>query len=275
MTAVIALLLALFNDYLPKFLGTFINAHPWIFGFCVAWLIVTIMLFFRAYSLGKYKALAARLGAVYAENMGKGRLSYDRRAEIVEHHQKSFLDSEKLYILGATGLRTFVQQKDPVQDAGAPAILRPVFDLLVNDKQRSSKINVDILLIHPDSRFVKERAPLLLDPKQTIEEYQLEIRKAIDHCVTLKKDLPKLRCFLYDRPPIWKLILTDEFVWQQFYKDGIHVEHSRINIFKNTAKERQADNALYTPFLKLFELLRDSACQELDLTKGLVPPLDK
>lgn len=84
-----------------------------------------------------------------------------------------------------------------------------------------------------------------------------------------KEKNSKSKMFLYDRPLIWKLIITDTLAWQQFYEKGTHAEHSRLNIFSNV---QTGGNALYPPFIKLFELLRDTAAIEVDLNANEALP---
>lgn len=248
-----------------------VESHKVVFTALAAWFFITLTLLFRGYSLGKYKNLASRLGAVFAENMRESDINFKGRKRIIRKHSKKFTDSKVIHILGATGVRTFVDKTDIIKDEGA-ALMSPIFSTLRNDKSRSAAIEIDILLIHPDSKYAAERAAAI-EPPQPYEEYKQEILEAIKYCAVLKKDFPKLRCYVYDRPPIWKLILTDTLVWQQFYKVGTHVEHSRINIFANTDSAKSG-NGLYPPFKKLFELLRDDACSAVCL-EGVEPVIPK
>lgn len=251
----------LISSYLPNY-AVVIKSHKLVFSASLIWFMATVTLIYAVYSSRKYKNLALRLGASCAENMKAEDYSYAERRKIVKNYSAQFHESKKLYVLGATGFHTFAKRRDSREDNDTSALLRPVIDSLSVDKTRCNEIEIDILLLHPKSKYAAQRVKGL-NPPQTLDEYQEEIMTSLRACLNFKKELPNLRCFVYDRPLIWKLIITDSFAWQQFYKEGTHAEHSRINIFTNLP---ESGNALYHPFLKLFELLRDSAASEIDLS---------
>lgn len=248
---------------LPDYEAVFLS-HRWVFSATVVWFVISITLLYKIFSSRKYKNLVNRLGATCAENMSEQDYTYSERRKIIKTYSPEFNRSKKILVLGATGFHTFAKPGDQREDEDNSALLRPVLEALSNDKTRCDNVEVDILLLHPDSKYAEERVKTL-HPSQTLAEYKEEIRISLLECQKFKKEIPKLRCFVYDRPLIWKLIITDDFAWQQFYKEGTHAEHSRINIFSNIT---ESGNALYHPFLKLFELLRDSAASEVDLSQN-------
>ena len=235
-----------------------LESHFWVFCGVIVWFIITLRLFFASLASRTQLRLLSRLGAACAENLKKRDYTYSEKRKIVKIYEDKFHKSDSLYILGASGYHTFSKPDDPREDLDRSALLRPILDKLSNDRARSS-VNIDVLLLHPDSHYIIERTSKL-EPKQTVEDYKKEILDSINFCKELKTKLPNLRCYVYNRPLIWKLIITDSFVWQQFYEEGTHAENSRINIFENIP---QSGNALFHPFRKLFELLRDTGGQEV------------
>jgi hypothetical protein len=252
----------------PKLIAT-AQASPVIFGFIVLLAVAVLVLSLVVSSLLPYRRLCCRLGARSAQNFRSQRDPFKSRGAFFKRLEKHFMSTSQLRILGATGLKTigFVDPVDPTNKA-------LLHDLFVGPKLRGTSI--DVLLLDPNSDYMIARARTLYDNSsleirssksaaQFVNEYRDEILQSIEYCAGLAANLPKLRCYTYDNTPIWKLILTDHLVWQQSYPAKAHVENSWVNIFENPPDGNDEKNALYPPFSKLFDLLRDAASEMLDL----------
>jgi hypothetical protein len=245
------------------------KSSPTIFGVLLFLVVAVLALSLFVLTLLPYKQLCLRLGARSAENFRSQRNPYRSRRLFIKRLERHFLSTSTLRILGATGLKT-IGFVDPV-DPNNKALLH---DLFVGPKLRG--VEIDVLLLDPNSDYMIARARTLYDNSdleiknskswsQYVAEYRDEIIQSIEYCAALQVNLPKLRCYIYDNTPIWKLILTDKLVWQQSYPARAHVENSWVNIFENPGDDGDQKNALYPPFSKLFDLLRDAASQMVDL----------
>lgn len=237
------------NPLLSKYPDVFshVGWHPIIFSF-----ILTLIGIYN-YRLYFYKKVVNNLGADFTGKIGHLTPEMTKRDLRALKFSEKVLSSRKLYILCATGWMTFGDAKSP---------LREVVEQILNDDVISKEITVKILLLNPKSEFAKQRAR---DVNVEYTAYKKEITKTIAECKKMKKKIDNLECAFYDRPPIWKLIATDTFVWQQYYLKGSHVQDCSVNWFVKTddlgapIDSELSSHALYPPFVKLFELLFDSS----------------
>ena len=157
---------------------------------------------------------------------------------------QDFRTSQVIRILGATGYNTFGQiGQNP---AGKKPLLSDVF--AVPDPTR----HIDIALLNPCGPYVAERAGQV---GMHVASYQNEILASIRRCSQLSINYKgRIRCYLYEGPLMWKLIISENYVWQQTYPMHGHVENTPVNVFKRI-NELTSGNQLYVPFLRAFDLI--------------------
>lgn len=102
-----------------------------------------------------------------------------------------------------------------------------------------------ILLIKPFCKAFCERAHAL---QISHERYVKEIEETIDVCRELKAAGRNVSVKLYEQKPIWKMILTEQYLWLQYYSPSKNVEKTPVySFFGNTAK-----TSLYYPLADVF-----------------------
>ncbi len=185
---------------------------------------------------------------------------------------KNFID-----ILGITGEMTFSKQASettPQKVEAAP--LRQTLDKI------NKTLHVRVLLLSPKSQHFVKRVndlyPCLANEK--VKDYKKRLlietevffkqtEAAIAYLKQKRVDGFKVSWQFYDRPPVWKLIITKNFVWQQIYPQGVHVEYAQTNIFSSTA-EGASESGLYSGFKTIFDLLWGQFSETLNVD---IPPL--
>lgn len=209
------------------------------------------------------RALVSRLGAVLTASYPTEdpELAADFRESVRDQILDDLKSTSHLRILGATGYNTFAMGGKGWTGARS-AFLYDILD------SAPTTTEIDIVLMHPDSKFAKARAAQI---GVDVNVFRDEILASIGRCVELRKAGKSVRCFLFhERPLVWKLIITDKHVWQQAYPVDGHVEYSGINLFRRRGNANSPtvamSNSLYAPFLMLFDLLKGNGCKEVDLS---------
>ncbi len=217
--------------YLIKFiafLDKFQSVHPHVFS-CV--LAVILILIFQLIIIARKGLLANKTGIFfYSPNNNNKALK----------KSNNFLKSNgavtrKLYILGATGLKTFAETEAP----------------LYNSLQKCPEVK--IILANPNSEAIEKRCDQLKDID--IEEYKREISDTLTKLTELHKVNDNIKVKFYSSEMLWKLIIIDNYVWVQQYSPSKHVKNTSCYAFELTDNNNYEDiyNYLDKQFIKRWE----------------------
>lgn len=147
--------------------------------------------------------------------------------------------SNNLKILGASGVETFCDPESPLHD------LIETF-----------KGEVQVLMLNPFSSAKDERADSLKGSGCTRANYRDDIKKSLNYLSKLstrKNGLVKYK--VYDHLPSWKMVMTDKYLWLQYYFPGDHVANSVVHIYYKNNDE----TSMYMPYFNEFNRLWNSA----------------
>ena len=138
-------------------------------------------------------------------------------------------------ILGASGCETFYQEQSPLHE-------------LVKNFSGS----VQVLILDPESSCIVDRAKSI-DVK--VSDYRSETKKSLNYLKKLRETKEMLSVKLYSHLPNWKMVVTDKYLWLQYYSSESHVDDTVVYmIYKNNNNQ-----SLYTPFLYEFNRLWEAA----------------
>lgn len=185
-------------------------------------------------------------GALYADKMWKqhglveksGLIQYldneghDKDREKIELQLKESLSNEHdIRLVGATGLETFGKDSSFLHE------------IISNPKG-----SVEILLLDPDldNPGLKYRADQL---DTTPEAFQAEIITSIELLRSLKKQNKHITLYLYHHPPQWKLYVTGEKLWIQYYQQNKHVNEGDLFGFERSSNGK---SNFYDYFLNVY-----------------------
>lgn len=133
-----------------------------------------------------------------------------------------------LRIMGASGWETFGEINSPMHDT-----------------VKNFPGSLQILLIHPESLHLEERTDSL---GVNLHDYKEDIYNSIEFLKNLKrKGNRDIELRLYKQPPIWKMVISGNFLWLQHYKQGQHVRVMPVYGFASNAP-----TSLFHPFLEIF-----------------------
>lgn len=226
------------------------------------------------WAIRKYKTLLNRLG--YADSLGLKNAAgiNSERSRIWQTRFKSSNNIDKLDILGATGFNTFAK-KEQENHLNAP-LLNTIQGFPQNKPIR-------VLLLDPRSKYFSIRVNDLnkVDPHINLKTYFEETRRAVDFCHSQASEHKKnIRWRFYDRPPIWKLIITNDVVWQQLYVEKCHVERTPVNIFLRPTEPSNYLQGLIDPSRKIdtesnfydaFNKIFDGLWDQFQKTENQIP----
>ncbi|MGB2580288.1 MAG: hypothetical protein WBC83_01170 [Minisyncoccia bacterium] len=212
----------------------YIYEHPYRIGLALAATYITYRVINKvAYALILQKQYAAMLEGIGLRKFSPHCDQADKKKDW-DNCVKEISSSapHSLHILGATGWRTF----------GSPQ--SPLHDLLI-----SFQGVIRILLIKPGSDGFKRRT---VDLKHHEEEYKREILNTIEFCKELKEKHHKnIEVRLYTEEPIWKMILTEQYLWLQYYDPSSPVEDTPVYTLQT--REPPTLSSLYYPLTRVFE----------------------
>jgi hypothetical protein len=207
------------------------------------------------------------------------KLITDRKKLWDLYFSKTSSPTEFINILGINGEMTF--SKQALDLVGQKAEAAPLRDTL---EKVDNEIKIKVLFLSPDSEYFKLRVfelfpakedELANDHKKRLRSEEIKFRaqtkSAVKFLKEMQKKKKKIEWRFYSRPPVWKLIITNNFVWQQIYPKGIHVEYSQTNIFSANSKDSK-QIGLYSGFHTIFDLLWD---QFESTSNRNVPPISK
>ena len=139
-------------------------------------------------------------------------------------------------ILGASGCETFSQEHSPLHD-------------LVKSFSGGS---MQILMLDSDSPCILDRAKSI---NVKVSDYRSETKRSLSYLKKLRETKESLSVKLYSHLPNWKMVLTDKYLWLQYYSSENHVEDTVVYmVYKNNDNQ-----SLYTPFLYEFNRLWEAA----------------
>lgn len=123
-------------------------------------------------------------------------------------------NSQHLYILGATGQETFQNEQSPLYR-------------LVREFQGELKV----MLLDQHSDKVVERARAV---NTSVPDYRKEIGTSISYLKEIYKSKAVMEVRTYSCLPSWKMIMTEQYLWLQYYSPGDHVDSTPVfGIYKN------------------------------------------
>lgn len=163
---------------------------------------------------------------------------------------KSCVDSIKghhardLRIMGATGWNTF----------GAPT--SPLHKLLA---QFDGEVKVLLMLPDPTLAALVRRAR---ETGRTPEEYVAEIRRSIDRIRALRAAGKNISLKFYTQTPIWKMLISNDFMWLQHYCKAKDVEDTPVYVFFSDGDGGTSlFHPLYSVWLKRWERDDNKQCE--------------
>lgn len=139
-----------------------------------------------------------------------------------------------LYILGATGYETFGTNTSPMWDV----VTRFQGDIRV-------------ILMSPDSRFLHQRAE---DLGVSDAQYRRDIRRTLAQIEVWRRRGHIVSHRTYDSKPNWKLIVTNDLAWVQYYRMGTHVAETPVFQFFATDGQNGLYHLFYTEFWRVWNL---------------------
>lgn len=156
----------------------------------------------------------------------------------------------KLKILGANGRDTFGNADAPLHE-------------LVGH----FKGEIEVLLMHPSCDAFKSRTASL---GEDAEQYLNHLRETLDFCAYLSNKTRNITVKLYSQTPIWKMLITNKYMWLQYYAPLKHVDNMPVYTFYSDEK----GTSLFIPLVDVFrKRWVDDDSYLLDLTAYCDIPL--
>jgi hypothetical protein len=242
-------------------------------GPSVYWLGLVTVLSYKLWMANRNKQMCEQLGYEFAQyKFGKDPrgINYERSRIWKQYFEEP---TETLYILGATALNTLALNHLTAEQNNAP-----LFNHL-NNLGKGTKVRV--MMIDPRcEHFVYRVEALRSNPKYsseiTVQSYLKQIIDSVHQLKEWKDKGKEIEWRFYRRPVIWKLVVSDQAVWQQTYPANDHVEMAPVNVFSRPKGDHASNlpvppsNHLYFPFRSIAEQLWDQ-CEE---TKFEIPSID-
>ncbi len=138
-----------------------------------------------------------------------------------------------LYILGATGLDTFGKRGSPLWQS-------------VDE----FKGEIRVILLAPDSKHLPLRAKSV---GMSEIQYREQISMAINQLTEWKAQGHRVRHYLYDALPNWKILLTSKLVWVQYYRPHQNVQDTPVYQFYATENRFGIHEAFRVEFLRIWD----------------------
>jgi hypothetical protein len=225
---IIIFLISSYFIYFTKvvdFLIQFKSAYPAVFSHILG---VIIGLIYLLIGIAK-KGLLANKAGIFFYSSNNNNKAIKKSGKFLK--SKSAV-AQKLYILGATGLKTFAETEAP----------------LYNSLKKCPDIR--IILANPDSQAIKKRCNQIVGID--IEEYKREIFETLEQLTELHKTNDNIKVKFYSSEMLWKFIIIDNYVWVQQYSQLKHVKNAACYAFERTDKNDYEDiyNYLYRQFIK-------------------------
>lgn len=145
--------------------------------------------------------------------------------------------AKDLRIMGATGWATF----------GAPE--SPLYKLL---DEFDGEIKVLLMKADPSLSALVQRAK---ETGYKPDDYALEIRRSIDRLRQLKGKGKNISLKCYTQMPVWKMLISNDYMWLQHYRNSRNVDDTPVYVFYSDGDEGTSlFHALYSVWLKRWEV---------------------
>lgn len=159
------------------------------------------------------------------------------------------VSSRDALILAVTGFHTFVSDEAP-------------FRSLVG-----GSLETRVLLLNPLSEGARERIRSLPDPEAAEELYRRETAASIEHLRKLHDAGRHVRLKLYDRAPLWNIVVAGDRAWVRHCHDGQPLRTQPDYVFE--LRQDQPTQGLFPPFCRFaLEQWNDPANAEYDFATG-------
>lgn len=144
--------------------------------------------------------------------------------------------AKDLRIMGATGWNTF----------GAPE--SPLYKLL---EQFNGEIKVLLMTPDPALPALIQRAK---ETQQNPAGYASEITRSVERLKALRGRGKNISLKFYTQMPVWKMLISNDYMWLQHYRSSKNVEETPVYVFFSDGDEGTSlFHALYSVWLKRWE----------------------
>lgn len=146
--------------------------------------------------------------------------------------RRKFLTTRDISIFSITGYHTFSADNCKLR------------------QQLEDSYEIRVMLMNPDSEGAARHINSLGDPAPFLETYRRETEASIAYLKKLAAAGKKITLKLYEDQPFWKLVVTGEYVWVQYCRDGHEIKDQPEYVFA-----LQRDNparGFFAPFYTFF-----------------------
>lgn len=148
--------------------------------------------------------------------------------------------------------------------AGYENIGKGEYSLLYELLGKKWNVDIEVILLNPDKgkATIHERISQLkvINPSYKFAEMKAEINKTIDRLNTLKNNRHNdgsVKIYLYDKHPIFRLIICDKCLFMNTYETDLHGHESPVYKIENILPSDENKLSLYKTFLNYFEKVKD------------------
>jgi hypothetical protein len=110
-------------------------------------------------------------------------------------------------------------------------------------------LGAQILLMNPFSAEASRRVQAVGDPHFTLESFREEVMQSIQLLKRLKTKGKNVKLKLYSEPPLFKLVILDDYLWLQHYHSDLDVQRMPEFVFQ----DHRNHQGLYTAFYQYFD----------------------
>ncbi len=212
--------------------------HPVIMGVAAIVLVATLLAIYlvRRTKSQKSSDLETILKEIGIEGLwphgrfsptAEGGASWKQMCEDISRRDNSFV-----FILGANGIDTFGGKHSPLYDA-------------IGTFTKEMKV----VLLAPGSPEMESPASAVNLPPKVYRGYITKSRKRLS---ALKKQGRHIEMKYYDGRPNWKMIITNERSWIQYYESGSNVSDCPVFVFFNSQSPYNFYSIFYTEFMRIW-----------------------
>ncbi|MDD5329799.1 MAG: hypothetical protein PHX38_07330 [Sulfuricella sp.] len=158
---------------------------------------------------GRRSMRMAKLASLVYAREGEGWMSRWKAREM----RRKLASARDVYIMSITGYDTFVSEKSELK------------------KTLEQAYEIRVMLANPYSNGSASRVKSMENPDALLQTYREEIEASIAYLGKLAAAGKKIMLKLYENAPFWKLVVTGEYVWVQFYHDGREVKTQPEYVF--------------------------------------------
>ena len=110
-------------------------------------------------------------------------------------------------------------------------------------------LGAQILLMNPFSAEASRRVQAVGDPRFTLESFREEVMQSIQLLKRLKEKGKNVKLKLYSEPPLFKLVILDDYLWLQHYHSDLDIQTMPEFVFQDHGNH----HGLYTAFYQYFD----------------------